>query len=109
MNCTSLAPDRFSNATYSGIEAIMFPFEAPRFDTDYKPVVGGQIKNVIEMTSCVTGLTRTKDRMSYDFRPKTEFVKKLMVLREQAILNGMKLMTVDEILAEKHALREETY
>ena len=41
-----------------------------------------------------------------DFIPKTEFVRKLMALREQAILKGMKLITVDEILTEKYALRE---
>ena len=37
-----------------------------------------------------------------EYKPKTEFVKKLLALRKKAIKNGMKLKTVDEILAEKH-------
>jgi hypothetical protein len=70
-----------------------------------------QTKYEIEVTPQVafkrSTITLWKAQMTEEFKPKTEFVKKLLALREQAILNGMKLLTVDEILAEKRALRGE--
>jgi len=38
---------------------------------------------------------------------RAEFVKKLILLREEAIRKGMKLLTVDEILAERDRNRED--
>ena len=36
------------------------------------------------------------------FRPKTQLVKNLLKLRKTAIDNGMKLLSTDEILKQKH-------
>jgi hypothetical protein len=58
-------------------------------------------------SSQITNLKLWDVQMANEFKPKTEFVKKLLAFREQAILNGMKLLTVDEILTEKHAFRGE--
>lgn len=46
-------------------------------------------------------------QITEEFMPKTEFVKKLLALRKRAIRDGMTLLTVDEILAEKRVLRGE--
>lgn len=40
------------------------------------------------------------------FKPKTEFVKTLLAFRKKAIRGGMKLLTADEILKEKHKVKE---
>jgi hypothetical protein len=70
-----------------------------------------QTKYEIRITSSIayqaTNIAIWDDQMTNEFKPKTEFVKKLIAFRKQAILNGMKLLTVDEILAEKRALRGE--
>ncbi|MCX5824352.1 MAG: hypothetical protein NTY86_12830 [Deltaproteobacteria bacterium] len=70
-----------------------------------------QTKYEVRITSQVTcqtlAATMWETQKTKEFKPKTEFVKKLLALREQAILNGMKLLTVDEILVEKQALRGE--
>lgn len=70
-----------------------------------------QPKYDIEITSPVavqaTTITIWEDQMTEEFKPKTDFVKKLLVLREKAIINGMSLLNVDEILTEKRALRGE--
>ena len=39
-------------------------------------------------------------------KPKTVFAKKLLKFRKRAISKGMRLLSVDEILAEKHKNRE---
>jgi hypothetical protein len=39
------------------------------------------------------------------FKPKTKLVKQLLLLRKKAIKKGMKLLSVDEILADKHSNR----
>jgi hypothetical protein len=46
------------------------------------------------------------DQSAYDdsaegFRPKTAFVKSLLAARKQAVLDGLKLLTIDEILKQK--------
>lgn len=65
----------------------------------------------INITAPVASQTSTvrlwEAEMNDEFKPKTEFVRKLLALREQAILDGMRLLTVDEILAEKRVLRGE--
>ena len=67
-----------------------------------------QTKYEIRITYQTTNIIwEWDDQVIKEFKPKTEFVKKLIAFREQAILNGMKLLTVDEILAEKHAIRGE--
>jgi hypothetical protein len=50
------------------------------------------------------------DQSAYDdsaegFRPKTDFVKRLLAVRKQAILDGMNLLTTDEILKQKEEQR----
>ncbi len=70
-----------------------------------------QSKYDIGITSQVTcqrsAITLWEAQESREFKPKTEFVKKLLALREHAIVKGIPLLTVDEILAEKRALRGE--
>jgi hypothetical protein len=48
------------------------------------------------------------DQSDYDdgeFEPKTDFVKSLLAVRKQAILDGMNLLTTDEILKQKEEWR----
>jgi hypothetical protein len=50
------------------------------------------------------------DQSAYDdsaegFRPKTDFVKSLLATRKEAILEGMRLLTTDEILKQKEEIR----
>ena len=70
-----------------------------------------QTKYEIRITSSIayqaTNIAIWDDQMTKEFKPKTEFIKNLLAFRKQAIINGMKLLTVDEILAEKQALRGE--
>ena len=104
--------------TYSGIDkmmplAIFLSISTPSaVNANVLAILNApQTKYEIRMTSSVayqtTNITIWNDQMTNEFKPKTEFVKKLIAFRKQAILNGMKLLTVDEILAEKHALRGE--
>jgi hypothetical protein len=43
--------------------------------------------------------------MNKKFKAKTKFVKKLLTFRKKAIKKGMKLLTADEILTDKHNRR----
>lgn len=78
------------------------PFKFNSRQTEYS----GEILPLFAFTAATT--TQWEVQMTEEFKPKTEFVKKLLELRKRAIRNGMKLLTVDEVLAEKHALRDET-
>jgi hypothetical protein len=86
----------------------------PAIDANSLPILNiwqSQIKYEIKITPQVTcqrsAITLWEVQKTREFQPRTEFVKKLLALRKQAILSGMPLLTVDEILAEKRVLRGE--
>lgn len=84
--------------------SVIDPTSPPVFNvqpTKYEIMIGSQI------TYQTSAITLWDAQTTPEFKPKTEFVKKLLSLRKKAILNGMTLLTADEILAEKHALRGE--
>jgi hypothetical protein len=66
-----------------------------------------EIKVVSQATSQTAIVKLLEKQMSEEFKPKTEFVKKLLAFRKEAIAYGMPLLTVDEILAAKRDLRGE--
>lgn len=118
MDCAVLTVQNTLKGTYSGISktlplAVLFSLATPSaIDANSLAIFNAQqTKYEIKITSQVTcqtsDVTLWEAQMIKEFKPKTEFVKKLLALREQAILNGMALLTVDEILAEKQALRGE--
>lgn len=118
MDCTVVTVPDTLKGTYSGISetlplAVLLSLATPSaMDANSLAILNAQpIKYEIKITSqatCQTSdITLWEAQMTKAFKPKTEFVKKLLALREQAILNGMTLLTVEEILAEKQALRGE--
>lgn len=118
MDYADLTASNTLKGTYSGTSktlplAILISLSIPSIiDTNSLAILNAQpTKYEIKITSQVTCQTSAiklwEAQMTKEFKPKTEFVKKLLALREQAILNGMTLLTVDEILAEKQALRGE--
>ena len=115
MDCTVVTVPDTLKGTYSGISktlplAVLFSLATPSaMDANYSAILNVQpikyeIKITSQVTSQVSAVTLWEAQMTKEFRPKTEFVKKLLALRKQAILNGMTLLTVDEILAEKNKL-----
>lgn len=118
MDYADLTVSNTLKGTYSGISktvplAVLLSLATPSaIDTNFSAILNVQpTKYEIKITSQVTcqtsAVTLWEAQMTKEFKPKTEFVKKLLALRKQAILNGMTLLTVDEILAEKQALRGE--
>lgn len=118
MDCAVLTDLNTLKGTYSGLGktlplAVLFSLAAPSaIDANSLAILNArQTKYEVRITSQVTcqtlAATMWETQKTKEFKPKTEFVKKLLALREQAILNGMKLLTVDEILVEKQALRGE--
>src|SRR4030042_1875772 len=55
-----------------------------------------EIKITSGGTCQISAVSLWEDQMAEEFKPKTEFVKKLLALRKQAIINGMRILTVDE-------------
>jgi hypothetical protein len=118
MDCTVVTVPDTLKGTYSGISktlplAVLLSLVTPSaIDANSLAIFNArQTKYEIKITSQVTcqasAVMLWEAQMTKEFKPKTEFVKKLLALRKQAILNGMTLLTVDEILAEKQALRGE--
>lgn len=116
MDCADLTVTNTLKGTYSGITvplAVLLSLVAPSpIDANFSAIFSAQqpkyeIKITSKVACQISAVTLWEVQMTKEFKPKTEFVKKLIALRKQAILNGMKLLTVDEILAEKQALRGE--
>ena len=118
MDCTVVKVPDTLKGTYSGISktsplAVLLSLATPSaMDANYSailnvPSIKYETKITSQVTSQVSAVTLWDVQIATEFKPKTEFVKKLLALRKQAILNGMTLLTVDEILAEKQALRGE--
>lgn len=119
MNYVGTPSSNALNGTYSGLPfcglplAVLLSLASPAANIDYTTVIRSiqQPKYEIEMISQVASQTANIElwntQMTTEFKPKTEFVKKLFALRGQALRDGMTTLSVDEILAEKHALRGE--
>ena len=118
MDCTDITVSNTLRSTYSGISktlplALLISIVTPAVvDANSVAILNPQqtkyeIKITSQVASQISAVTLWDVRIAKEFKPKTEFVKKLLALRKQAILNGMTLLTVDEILAEKQALRGE--
>lgn len=120
MYCAVSTVSNSLKGTYSGIIktlplAVLFSLATPSaIDANSLAILNTwqrQAKYEIKITSQVTcqrsSVTLWETQETKEFKPKTEFVKKLLALREQAIFNGMTLLTVDEILTEKKVLRGE--
>lgn len=118
MDCAVLTDLNTLKGTYSGIGktlplAVLFSLATPSaIDANSLAILNAwQAKYEVRITSQVACQTLAETiwetPQTKEFKPKTEFVKKLLALREQARLNGMQLLTVDEILTEKHSLRGE--
>jgi len=119
MDCVSTPSSNALNGTYSGLPsrglspAVLLSLSSSSLNIDdinvsrniQQPIY--EIKMSSQVASQTTNIELWKTQMSTEFKPKTEFVKKLFALRRQAVSNGMTLLSVDEILAEKHALRGE--
>lgn len=107
------------NGTYSGLPfsglplAVLLSLASPTANIDYTAVMRNIQQPIYEirMTSQVAYQTANIElwdtQMATEFEPKTEFVKKLLALRRQSLRDGMIPLSVDEILAEKHAFRGE--
>jgi hypothetical protein len=107
------------NGTYSGLPfcglplAVLLSLASPSVTIDFTKVSRNiqqpiyEIRMISQVAYQTTNIKLWKAQMTTEFKPKTEFVKKLFLLRRQALGNGMTLLSVDEILAEKHALRGE--
>lgn len=106
------------NGTYSGLPlsglslVVLLSLASPSTFIDYSSVVRSiqqqptyEIKMISQVAYLATNIKLWNPQVTTEFKPKTEFVKKLFALRKQALRNGMTLLSVDEILAEKHALR----
>jgi hypothetical protein len=119
MDCVSTPTSNALSGTYSGLPFCGLPLAAllslasSSLNIDYinvsrniqQPIY--EIKMSSQVAYQTTNIELWKTQVTTEFKPKTEFVKKLFALRRQALSNGMTLLSVDEILTEKHALRGE--
>jgi len=118
MDCVGTPISNALTGTYSGLPfrelslAVLLSFASPTVNIDYTTAIRNMqqplYKNMISQGACQTSNIKLwNTQMTAEFKPKTAFVKKLYALRVQALRDGMTPLSVDEILAEKHALRGE--